>query len=477
MTVILLVGLVSVMAPREYEITAHLLVNTARAEVPLAPGDASKLVISKLSDKDLNSEIQVLKSRQLIEDVLLALGVDDSWRPERGAVGKVKGFIRSNLGMAEGSYFNEMVVHLQNEIRITAVKRSNVIQVSYLAEDADRATQIVKALTERYLERRAEMYQSPQVVSFFEEQMLMAERRLAENEQALERSLAASGTTMVKGPLGSDSLAAQKMVVMGRLAEAKDELAGLEVEVQGKLHEVLILKARIAEEPERIPSAGGSTKDTAIISALAALELERDALLQDFKPDSRYVRDIDTQIELAELRLAQVEDDRASIDGTELNVLHQELKSLLVRAETEIEGNLARIDLLRGHIFEYSRALERVNESSFEVERIQRDAQASEEDYLLYRKKHEEARIASAMDKQQLINVTITQPARIPLRPVSRGLFLRMIIVTMFGFGGSLGLAFAREFYLDHSFTTGDEIERRLGIPHIASIPDSEVAG
>jgi capsular polysaccharide biosynthesis protein len=38
---------------------------------------------------------------------------------------------------------------------------------------------------------------------------------------------------------------------------------------------------------------------------------------------------------------------------------------------------------------------------------------------------------------------------------------------------GGLGLAFTVE-YFDHSFTTGRDVELRLGIPLLGAIPDQE---
>jgi capsular polysaccharide biosynthesis protein len=50
-------------------------------------------------------------------------------------------------------------------------------------------------------------------------------------------------------------------------------------------------------------------------------------------------------------------------------------------------------------------------------------------------------------------------------------------IALLIGITGGLGLAFGVESYLDHSFTNGDEIERRLGLVHVASIPDGACGG
>ncbi len=103
-----------------------------------------------------------------------------------------------------------MVVNLQRDLKIEAVRKSNVIRVSYRSKDPELATRIVGTLTERYLEKRALMFQSPQALAFFEEQMVASEQLLSERESALEDFLASAGITMVKGPQGSDALATQK---------------------------------------------------------------------------------------------------------------------------------------------------------------------------------------------------------------------------------------------------------------------------
>jgi capsular polysaccharide biosynthesis protein len=76
------------------------------------------------------------------------------------------------------------------------------------------------------------------------------------------------------------------------------------------------------------------------------------------------------------------------------------------------------------------------------------------------------------MDQEKLINVSVAQPARPPLRPLSRRLALNMFLAGVIGVLGGLGIAFAIEYYLDHTFTTGEEMERRLGLAHLASIPE-----
>ena len=99
-----------------------------------------------------------------------------------------------------------------------------------------------------------------------------------------------------------------------------------------------------------------------------------------------------------------------------------------------------------------------------------REARAAEEAYMLYQKKHEEARISAAMDQQKIVNVSIAQPAQRPLKPVGRKA-LNLLLGLLLGAIGGLGFAFVAE-YLDHSFTTGRDLEARLGMPLLGAIPE-----
>ena len=480
LSVFLLVMTVSLLLPRTYEVTATLLVNNMRAEVPMAPIEVSQL-ITRVSDQDLNTEIEMLKSRGLIEETVIALGVEESSKPNTGWATRMVGSIRGILGGSQQlSRVDGLVVKLLEELRVSAVRRTNLIRINYVSQDPVWATRVVSTLTEKYLEHRVKVFQSPRAVSFFEVQMREAEQQLAHYENAIKEFADDSAITVVKGPEGGDSLAAQKAIMMERHAHLEGALGDAQVQMREQSREVMFLREQLVGEPERLHTTDRSRITAAaeeIGVALAALRLRRDELLQDFRPDSRHVRDIDSQIRMAEERLKQINEDSDGISGTEENPVYIQLRSELVRAETELEGTRARESALRAQFLESRKGMDKMNTNAFELDRLRRDALAAEENFLLYRKKHEEARIAAAMDQERFINVTVAQPAQFPLKPMPRDLMTRLFAALVMGIFGGLGVAFGIEFYLNRSFTTGEDIERKLGIPHIASIPDMDAVG
>ena len=473
LTTVVVTALGTFLSSPTYEATASILVKKASAEVPLVPKESSQLIISQVSEEDLNSEMTILKSRQAIEDTLHGLGVDESWRRE-GLLGSAWKGVTGLLGAPRLSYFDEMVLQLEKKIDVRAIRKSNVLEVSYRHTDPDWATRVVQGLTERYLARRAQVYQSPQAVAFFDDETRTAAARLQKAEQALKTYSNEAGVSVL-GLVGDpQSLAAEKEAVLQRLAGFETQLGDARVQIQQQTGRVAALEAQLAGEPERLRSSLRLNQDPTteeLEKALVALQLKRDALVQDFTPDNRQVRDVDQQIRATQERLKAAEERVASINRTEINKVNQDLKTLLLAAQADLRGARARHDSLQAQVAIHRRALEELDQKGFITEGLRREARAAEDAYMLYQKKHEEARISAAMDQQKIVNVSIAQPAQRPLRPVGPRKALNLLLGLLLGAMGGLGLAFVSE-YFDHSLTTGRDLEARVGIPLLGAIPD-----
>ena len=478
LTTVIVTTLATFLSSPTYEATASILVKKASAEVPLVPKESSQLIISQVTEEDLNSEMTILKSRQAIEDTLHGLGVDETWRHDSLPTSAWKA-VSGALGTPRLSYFDEMVLQLEKKIEVQAVRKSNVLEVRYRHTDPDWATRVVQGLTERYLARRAEVYQSPQAVAFFDDETRTAAVRLQKAEQALKTYSREAGVSVLGLSGDPQSLAAEKEAVLNRLAGFETQLGDARVQIQQQTERVSALDVQLTREPERLRSSLRLNQDPTteeLEKALVALQLKRDALVQDFTPDNRQVRDVDQQIRATQERLKAAEERVTSINRTEINKVNQDLKSLFLSAQTDLRGARARHDSLQAQVAIHRRALEELDQKGFITEGLRREAKAAEDAYMLYQKKHEEARISAAMDQQKIVNVSIAQPAQRPLRPVGPRKALNLLLGLLLGAFGGLGLAFVSE-YFDHSLTTGRDLEARVGIPLLGAIPDQGSLG
>lgn len=101
------------------------------------------------------------------------------------------------------------------------------------------------------------------------------------------------------------------------------------------------------------------------------------------------------------------------------------------------------------------------------------DLKASEEKYLLYLSKREEARIGDALDQGGILNVTIAEQPAVPALPE-----LSAVGFAFLGLAGASTLSVTVAFvadYLNPAFRTPDEIVSYLGSPVLASLPRSNV--
>jgi uncharacterized protein involved in exopolysaccharide biosynthesis len=98
-----------------------------------------------------------------------------------------------------------------------------------------------------------------------------------------------------------------------------------------------------------------------------------------------------------------------------------------------------------------------------------RAAKADEENYMLYLRKEEEARISDALDRQRFSNVVVAEPATVPFTPQARWLLVALLGMLFAGVA-SVVLAFVMDRW-DPSFRTPEEVESFLGTPVVAAFP------
>lgn len=467
-------ALVTMLLPPTYEATASILVKKSSAEMPLIPTQSSQLIISQVTEADLNSEIMILKSRDAIEETLRGLGVGENAR-RPALIQRVRRAVNTALGVPPITNFDEMVLELEKKIEVSPVRKSNILQISFRSTDPIWAMRVVQGLVERYVTHRTQLYQSPKAEPFFEKEMQQAATRLRVAGEALEAFSKQAGVSVLGTGKDGQSLAAEKEAALSRQAAFESQYGEAGVQVQQQTDRVSALEVQLKTEPERLPSVGSGNQDPTteeLEKALVTLQLKRDALAQDFTPENRQLRDVDDQIMATKARLKEAELKVANINRTEVNPVHQNLKAQLLVARADLKGAQGRYDSLREEVASQRRQLTALDQKGLTTDALRREVRATEEAYMLYRKMHEEARITAAMDQQRIVNVSIAQPAERPLRAVASKA-LNLVMGLLLGVAGGFTLAFVTEA-LDHSFTTGHDLEVRLGIPLLGAIPDQK---
>lgn len=165
------------------------------------------------------------------------------------------------------------------------------------------------------------------------------------------------------------------------------------------------------------------------------------------------------------------------INTQELMVpVFQKLVAQLISSEEELEGVMAKRQSLDKQVRAYGQLLSSLNRKASRLKELDRKLKLAQNAYLTYTKKYETATISVEMTKERLINTSVSEPPSVPLAPIGVGKLAKLAFSLAMGIAGGLGFILFAE-YIDHTIATGEELERRVGLVHLASIGEGEING
>jgi uncharacterized protein involved in exopolysaccharide biosynthesis len=161
-----------------------------------------------------------------------------------------------------------------------------------------------------------------------------------------------------------------------------------------------------------------------------------------YKPNDRTIVEIDQEIANTEASLANVENGPATEQTTDIDPLHQSLNSEIVRNQVFIQALQTQCAGLASMRAAYLRQLDGMDRNAVSLSELEQNELQAQENYQLYSRRLEEAKLANALDRQKFSNVAvIEQPVASPI-PVSPKLPLNLAVGAAMGAFLGLFLAF-----------------------------------
>jgi uncharacterized protein involved in exopolysaccharide biosynthesis len=472
-----------------YEATAKILLRRERAALFLSPNELRPLISEEIREEDLNSEIELLSSRSLLEAVVHQHQLDakppcpsvqahDSvlhqarvllcqqhwsklWRLPEALIARQSASSPTNPAQQRTE---EALLAVANNLNIVPIKKSNLILVRYRDRDPVLAAQVVNSLIDHFQAKHVQLYQSGGAYELYRSETETRRDRLWRSEEALQE---------FEQEAEIADLAMQKGQSLIRLADFVAFLQAAEADIEGTREKIAVLENQLATQPKRVAAEMRIVQNEAlsgIKAKLMELEVERSELQAIFKPGYSQLHEIEKKIQGAKRIIANEAATHIQEQSTQNNPIYQTLQSDLLQAKTTLASLEGRRRELQQQVRDYRQAGQRFSELEFEVERLKREVRMNEEAYLAYVKKEEEARFADAMDRHRIANISVAEPAYVPLQPVSPRKKLNVLLAIILGSSAGLAMASLAE-YLDHTFQTREEVERHLGLPVLVSIP------
>jgi len=411
--------------------------------VQLAPAESpSKSVNLPLTAEVVNTEAEIVKSRQVIQQAVEKLGL----KPE------------------EGTSIDEMIAGMQLALTVTPTPASNVLQISYIGRAPDRAARMVNAITDVYLDEHHRVYRSEGIHAFYTEQIRTLETQMKEAQHRLRDYLQREHIVDVEQEI---HLLNQDVIDQDKsLKTHRSKITGLE-------QKLVQLRDQMQRTPPQVTFSEEYLSNPtlqAFKDKLTSLEVERFQSLEKYLPDDRHVRDKEEQIASLRTRLKEEKDRVLNKQTLQENEVWRDLNRNVLSLEVMLADARAREPQLSERLDNLRTRLHELRDKRFMVNNLKLDADERAYAYDLYRKKQEESRISEAMKNQSEVSVSVVERANPPLVP-ENGPMLPLLFGLIGGIAVATAMAVAVE-YLNRRLRFEEEVERYLELPVLAVIPD-----
>ena len=138
---------------------------------------------------------------------------------------------------------------------------------------------------------------------------------------------------------------------------------------------------------------------------------------------------------------------------------------------TSLEGERRqKFDALKAEFNDLDQKLEKIRAAQTEWDELQRSLKVAQDNFYFYQKRLEESVAISAMQREQIGNVSVLQHAIDPSAPMGMSRVKLFLFGLVFAVFAALGWAAIRE-YFDHTLSTPDQLRRHVPAPVLASVP------
>jgi len=471
--------------PKAYRSEAKLFVRLGRENVGLDAtttfGQATSVAVPAQRDEEINSEVEVLKSRQLLEKVVDTIGPLAILSPAQGSASKeVKspataqqsdsadadspGWLEE-LGLATPQTPRERAIGLlEKRVGAEAVKKTNIILVSFDGPSAQLSQQVVTKLIEFYLDLHGRMSRAAHAHEFLGQQASTLKGQLNTLENEIR---------VLKNSTGLASPIEQRQILVARNGRLEDELKTTSTTIAATSAETSALRKQLSQldQTQLLTKSDGMPNAAAdgMRQQLYTLQLKEKDLASRFTDKHVELIAVREQVAAAKKIVDLLEQSRTQFTRGP-NRAYEELRLTLLRQESALTSLGAKASTLKTQLAAGTKELETLNNNEARIAQIQREIQIRDVNYRKYSDSLEQARIDESLKKERISNINIAQSPTLNRLPVRPRPSLALLLGFAFAVLGSVCVAFTAE-YLDHTLKTPDEVESRLSLPVLVSIP------
>ncbi len=356
---------------------------------------------------------------------------------------------------------------IRRNLTVQAVRGSDVLKIMIQASDPFAAMTIANTYAYQLIDwnLQKKRMEISSVREFIDKQLKVFQEKLDFAEDSLKK---------FKEENKIISLSESSTDLLGRLTEAETAYnqAKAEREALEQRKQYLELKKQ-----ELAPSLTVISNPTAQQLKQEILNLERrcsNLKLENKTENQTQILSLQKEIESLKQKLVQ-----ELLDPTLRKNLVDPLSQIrsilqeLITLEIDLETYKVREAALKINVDNYNNDLQKIPKHELDLARLIRDREVNNQIYTMLLEKREEARITEA---GKLGDIQVIDSAEQPRFPIKPDKTKNMMMGFILGIGLGVGLALLLES-LDTSLKSQEDVERRIGIPVLTSIPAIQTNG
>ena len=439
-----------------YPLTARVLVKIGREQSPPPTVLGASPMVMGYRTSEVNSEMEVFTSAELINQVIDELKLDQPGPPPpvpekliplmkyrvKGAVAGVKEIYENALiaaGLRERYTLRQRVfATLQRGIQVKAAKDSNVFVAVLVTPYREGSRVLLNTWLDKYLIYRQRLYANGEF-DFFRGVVNQSLRELRSSEDRLQEFEDTETISL---------LPKQEEMHIEQITRARATLRDSELARNESFGKVQKLDGELKSSDPNFGSLGDFPRDSFqhnILADLAQLQRERERLrMTEFDTSDR------------------VKNNRSQF-GVLASMLAENLRSGLAEKEAAVAARQTELTALEAELASrHSKTKDWVS--------LKRRVADLEGNYLTYQKKLNETRANNDMQREQIGNVAILERPVDPIESIGIRKTMLLGIALLVGIFATLAWIAVTE-YFDHNVYTEEDVHRHLGVPVLAVIP------
>lgn len=432
-----------------YTASSRILVKTGREfQVRSNPDQPVASAPSVTKQEIVNSEIQILTSRDIVTAVINRIGTDRLY-PGHGWFGGGKG---APLDAAVQAFYAGF--------KVAPVADSDVIDVTYQNPNRAMAIRALGLVVSFYEQKHAATFSDPQY-KFLDQQTKKYDARLSAETAKIAQ---------LKSSQSLFDVDAQRAKLLDDRASVAGILEQLKSQSIDAHQRIDFLRAQIKKTPALIPA--GVTQSDMVEQAkdrLLDLQVKAQQLRQRYVGDVKPLRDAEQEMARLNEFIANPSPLKQK-EWSQRNTAYDDMVVALNRALADAAPLDQQIAMRTQQEQSIDARLKNLVQGAQQLDALDRERRELDQLDHTYRMRYEEARLNEDLDHQSLVSVSVLQQPDAPARPSGPHHMPFALAGILIGLVGSAGVLVYLLVFRE-TLITVESVERLLGLPVLASVP------